>query len=257
MQDSPAADRHDLALDEVRELVVDVEGWLSDDQVAALHRGAAGVPAGGAIVEIGSFRGRSAIVLAASSAADVAVVAIDPHAGNDRGPQEIDGYEAEAADDNVTFEANLTAAGVRSRVRHVRKFSDDAHADVDGDIDLLYIDGAHRFAPARSDIASWGARVRPGGSMYIHDTFSSVGVTLAVLVELTFSRRWHYLGRDRSLVGYRRSTGAADRPGWTNAARQVASLGWFARNLAIKVLIVAKLGRLTRFLGHREPTWPY
>ena len=47
--------------------------------------------AGEQIVEIGSFRGRSTIVLASGAPDGVAVVAIDPHAGNDRGPQEIDG----------------------------------------------------------------------------------------------------------------------------------------------------------------------
>jgi hypothetical protein len=42
-----------------------------------------------------------------------------------------------------------------------------------------------------------------------------------------------------------------------NAARQAAELPWFLRNVVIKVLIVAKLGRLTRYLGHRQATWPY
>lgn len=250
-------DLADVPLPEVRRLVEGVEGWLSNDQVGALYSAAHDVDPKGTIVEIGSFRGRSAIVLAAASGPDVEVVAIDPHAGNDRGPQEIAGFEDEAADDNAVFEANLTAAGVGCRVRHVRKFSDDALGDVDGDIDLLFIDGAHRFAPARADIATWGRRVRPGGSMYIHDTFSSVGVTLAVLRTLTFDRRWHYLGRDGSLAGYRRSVSADDTAGWGGSFRQLAALGWFARNVLIKVLIVAKLGPLTRLLGHRQPTWPY
>ena len=31
----------------------------------------------------------------------------------------------------------------------------------------------------------------------------------------------------------------------------------FARNMLIKVLLVARLGRLTRLLGHRSDDWPY
>ena len=42
-----------------------------------------------------------------------------------------------------------------------------------------------------------------------------------------------------------------------NAARQVAQLPWFARNVVIKALIVAKLGRLTRAFGHDPATWPH
>ena len=44
----------------------------------------------GRIVEIGSFRGRSMIVLASAAAPGVELVAIDPHGGSDRGPQEIE-----------------------------------------------------------------------------------------------------------------------------------------------------------------------
>ena len=86
-------------------------------------------------------------MLAAAAPAGVEVVAIDPHAGNDRGPREIDGYAAEAATDRDVFAANLARAGVADRVRHVAEFSDAAHADVDDPIDVLYIDGAHRYAP--------------------------------------------------------------------------------------------------------------
>ena len=73
------------------------------------------------IVEIGSFRGRSTIVLASAAPEGVEVVAIDPHAGNDRGPQEIDGFAGEAGEDHRRFLANLAAAGVAERVRHVRR----------------------------------------------------------------------------------------------------------------------------------------
>ncbi len=54
---------------------------------------------------------------------------------------------------------------------HVRP-SNEAHGEVEGDIDLLYIDGAHRYAPALDDIRTWGARVKPGGG-YIHDVYPS------------------------------------------------------------------------------------
>ena len=235
------------------EAVADVDGWMSHGQAQALYDAAAACPAGGRIVEIGSFRGRSTIVLASAAADDVEVVAIDPHAGNDRGPQEIDGYEDEATEDHVVFNANLANAGVADRVRHVRAFSDAAHAMVDGPIDVLYIDGAHRYAPARQDIAGWGARVRPGGTMLIHDSFSSIGVTLAILRELLLSGEWQYVRRSRSLAVYEKRSGGRA----TNALRQVAQLPWFAKNVLLKVLLSLGLGKLLRKLGRPEPAWPY
>jgi predicted O-methyltransferase YrrM len=233
-----------------------VEGWFSPDQVARVAALAAAAPAGGRIVEIGSFRGRSTIALARSAAPDVEIVAIDPHAGNDRGPQEIEGFESEAAEDSEVFRANLERAGVAERVRHVRKFSDEAHGDIEGGIDVLHIDGAHRFKPAREDIRAWGDRVKPGGSMVIHDSFSSVGVTLAILTTLLLSNRWRYVGRSRSLAGYRAEP-VEGLTRVTNVAHQLAQLPWFVRNVAIKALIVAKLHRAAKLLGHDGGPWPY
>ena len=154
-------------------------------------------------MEIGSFRGRSTIVLALAAGPGVEVVAIDPHAGNDRGPQELEGYGAAAATDRVVFESNLRRAGVADRVRHVAAFSVDAHDAVEDPIDVLYVDGAHRYRPARADIRDWGRRVTDGGTLLIHDAFSSVGVTLAIGRELVAGRRFRYVGRSRSLAEYR------------------------------------------------------
>lgn len=226
-----------------------VQGWMSPDQAERLYRAAAGTRSGDQIVEIGSFQGRSTIVLASAAPADVPVVAIDPHAGNDRGPQEIEGFAAEAEGDHEIFNRNLAEAGVADHVRHVRAFSDAAHTQVSGDIAVLYIDGAHRYAPARNDIRDWGARVTPGGTMLIHDSFSSVGVTLAIARQLVIGTRFRYVGRSRSLTEFRADLDDTFASTAVNALKLVAQLPWFAKNLLIKVLITVKLG------GDRE--WPY
>ena len=244
--------------DEVTSVVADVEGWMTPGQARRLWTTARTVPVGGQIVEIGSFRGRSMIVLASAASDGVALTAIDPHAGNDRGPHEFEGYADEAADDHSVFNQNLENAGVRDRVRHVRKFSHDALGDVDGEIDLLYIDGAHRFGPARDDIRRWRAKVKPGGDLLIHDSFSSVGVTAAIAVELLTASDWRYLGRSQSMTHYRREPVGAGRGRIRNVARQLASLPYFVRNLIIKALILGKLGFLTQPLFRHDPTtWPH
>jgi predicted O-methyltransferase YrrM len=236
--------------------VADVQGWMTEAQAHRLWDRAQELSAPAQIVEIGSYQGRSAIVFGRAAADGVAVVAIDPHAGNDRGPQQIRGAADEGQADHEAFLANLAAAGVSDRIRHVRRPSQEAHQDVTGEIDVLYIDGAHRYVPARDDIRDWGARVADGGTLLIHDSFSSVGVTLALISLLFFGGRFRYVGRSGSMTEYRRqSLGATER--LANAGRQAAQLPWFLRNVVIKVLILAKLGRFTRFLGHSEPTWPF
>jgi predicted O-methyltransferase YrrM len=211
----------------------------------------------GPIVEIGSFRGRSTIVLRRAAAPEVEVVAIDPHGGGDRGPRQLTPDAALGEDDHEAFHANLRRAGVDDDVRHVRRMSQDALGEVEGQIALLYVDGAHRYGPARADIERWGDRVAPGGTMLVHDAYNAVGVMLAQLRLLVLSPRWRYAGRSRSLAEYRREelTGAGRL---RNAAAQLRGMPWFVRNCLIKVALVARMRPVARRLGlPDEDDWPY
>jgi predicted O-methyltransferase YrrM len=243
--------------DEAMAAIEGVEGWLSDDQAHRLWEAARRVAPPGQIVEIGSFRGRSTIVLGLAAPDGVEVVAIDPHGGGDRGPQEITPDEARGDEDNRVFRANLEGAGVSEAIRHVRRMSDEASGEVEGSIAMLYVDGAHRYSPARADIELWGASVVVGGTLLVHDAYNAVGVMLAQLRILFLSREWSYVGRSRSLAEYRRDNprgGARVR----NALRQASGLPYFVRNSLIKVALVARLRPVARMLGQPdEDAWPY
>ena len=92
--------------------------------------------------------------------------------------------------------------------------------------------------------------------MLVHDSFSSIGVTLATLAAITFSAQWTYVGRSGSLAEYRRgrlSPGARLR----SAVAQLAQLPWFTRNVLVKVAIVTRMRPLLRLLRHDGETWPY
>jgi len=93
--------------------------------------------------------------------------------------------------------------------------------------------------------------------MLVHDAFSSVGVTVALLRSIAFSRDWRYAGRTGSLAEYERRPAPGGRD-LAAIGRQLAQLPWFARNLAIKALVVAGLRGPAHRLG-LEPgaPWPY
>jgi predicted O-methyltransferase YrrM len=221
-----------------------IDGWLTKDQARLLYERAAALAPGSRIVEIGSHHGRSTIVLA-SAAPEAELIAIDPYEEDEARPADL-----------VRFEENLERARVRERVRHVHLTSTRALAEIPGEVDLLYIDGAHDLKTARADIRGWGARVREGGTMLIHDSFSSVGVTLAELLLLFFGNRFRYLGRSRTLAEYRcERLPVAGRV--VNASRQASSLPWFVRNVLVKLALVAKVPAVARALCHRDAVFPY
>jgi Methyltransferase domain len=196
-------------------------------------------------------------VLRRAAAPEVDVVAIDPHAGGDRGPREIAPEAALGEADHEAFHANLRNAGVDAGVRHVRRMSQEALGEVEGEIALLYVDGAHRYQLARADIERWGARVAPGGTMLLHDAYNAVGVMLAQLRVLFLSSGWRYMGRTRSLAEYRREElGSGDR--LRNAGAQLRGVPWFFRNGLIKIALIARLRPAARLLGLPDGDhWPY
>jgi predicted O-methyltransferase YrrM len=233
-----------MTFDEVFASVRDIDGWLTVDQARMLYERAARLPPTSRIVEIGSHHGRSTIVLA-SAAPEAELVAIDPYEEGQPRPLDLE-----------RFESNLERAGVRGRVRHVHASSSAALDEIPGEVDLLYIDGAHDLKTAHGDICGWGARVRDGGTLLIHDSFSSVGVTLAEVMSLFFGNRFRYVGRSRTLAEYRREDlPAASRA--LNASRQAVSLPWFLRNVLVKVALVAGAPLLARVLGHSDDVFPY
>jgi predicted O-methyltransferase YrrM len=247
---------------EIAAFVDALEGWMTPAQGARLFAAARTCPSPGQIVEIGSFRGKSTVVLATAAATGVKIIAIDPHAGNDRGPEEWDGFADQASEDHDRFLHNLAAGGVADRVHHLRAFSDAAHPQVTGPVDVLYVDGAHRYGPARADLRDWGARVSPGGTMLIHDSFSSVGVTMAILRELLIGSRWRYIARSGSLTEYRADLPDALSARLRNAGRQLSQMPYFGKNLLIKLALSTSvgsrlLGRICTAAGRPIPPWPY
>jgi predicted O-methyltransferase YrrM len=244
------------ALAEALAAVEDVPGWLTPAQARRLWELAGSVLPGGTVVEIGSYRGRSAILLARAAPPGATIVAVDPHAGNDRGPQQFVGTPEQGEADFLAFHRNLERAGVAGRIRHVRERSHDAHGAVSGEIDLLYVDGSHRYREARDDLSGWGRRVATGGTVAIHDSFSSIGVTLALLRLFVLGREFRYVGRTGTLSEYERRP-LSGRERLANSLRQVAELPWFVRNVLVKLALVARLQTVARALGHRSGEWPY
>jgi predicted O-methyltransferase YrrM len=147
-------------------LVLSTEGMLAPEEAQELATLAAGVPQTEAIVEVGSFRGRSTVALALGSlnGHNAPVFAIEPHEPF-RGP--LGGHFGPA--DRRMFFSNLLAAGVVEQVRLVNLTSEVVAAGWRQPLGLLWIDGDHNYAAVRRDVDCWEPHLVPFGVIAFHD----------------------------------------------------------------------------------------
>ena len=219
-----------------------IEGWLTRDQAAVLFEAARSLPPGSTVVEIGSHQGRSTVVLASGLTAGGRVMAVDPFDAD---------WRYGAPDTHTRLLEHLTAAGVVGKVDDVAATSRAARASNEGVVGLVYVDGRHDYRTVRDDL-TWAARVPAGGVVLVHDAFSSIGVTLALLRTLPVARRLAYTGRTGSLARFE-----ARRPRGGERWRALRELPWWGRNVVVKVLLRLRLRRVARLLGHELAADPF
>jgi predicted O-methyltransferase YrrM len=219
-----------------------IPGWLTRDQARALYAAAGAVPPGGRIVEVGSHHGRSAVVLASGLPSGARLVAVDPFPNDWR-------YGAVGTEQR--FRDNMQRLGVADAVNLLVATSRDVRRTWRGRLDLVYIDGKHDYWTVRDDLR-WARLVEPGGWVLVHDAFSSLGVTTALLRELLGSRSIRYVDRIGSLARIQVSP-----PSVRDRLRPLTELPWWLRNLVVKVALRLRLRPVARVLGHHDEADPY
>ncbi len=171
--------------------VAQVIGAITPAEGKFLYQMGADGPAGGVIVEIGSFQGKSTIFLASGSKRKrrEKVYAIDPHRGSKVIGKKFSGPTYK------TFLENLKKTQVRDWVVAIKKFSFEASSSWRRPIRLLFIDGNHTYAAVRRDILEWEPWVVPGGIIALHDALNPAeGVSRAIVKHLLNTKKLGRLG---------------------------------------------------------------
>lgn len=157
-------------------------GFLKPKEGFALTLLAMYGPDNGAIVEIGSFKGRSTCFLAlgAKLVGREKVTAIDHFLGSAE-HQKGQSFEDEAivADGSTlpTFRRNLAAADLSGQVDVMEMSSAAAAAAWRGPIRLLFIDGDHGYDETKRDFELFTPHVAPEEIVCLHDVGTWPGVT--------------------------------------------------------------------------------
>lgn len=148
-------------------------GW---PERVALYLGACRVPAGGCVVEIGSWVGVGTCYLAAGlrAAGGGRVYAVDTFKGTTLDPKSQPAWAASVAKMGGStlplLRAHVRRFGLEGLVTPIESPSAAAAAGYDGPpIDLLYVDGDHVYEAVRADFEAWWPKVRPGGLVMFHD----------------------------------------------------------------------------------------
>jgi predicted O-methyltransferase YrrM len=181
-----------LSWQDVSKLVETTEGFLSLEEGEFLFRSAAACRGQGAIVEIGSWKGRSTICLASGAPPDCIVYAVDPHSGSSEHQQQMG--KVNTLDE---FKANIKKAGIESRVVPVVKTSEQAAGEWSGPVEFLFIDGAHEYDLVKQDFELWSPHLVEGGLIAFHDSVDWSGPKRLVKEEIFLSSQF----ADAGVVG--------------------------------------------------------
>ena len=139
---------------------------------------AAALP-GLALLEVGSYCGRSTVWLGgAARDADTVVFAVDHHRGSEENQAGWEHHDESVVDARTGkmdtlpfFRATIHDAGLEDVVVAVVGRSPAVAAAWQTPVAFLFIDGGHGVEPARLDYEGWTPHVASGGTLAIHDVF--------------------------------------------------------------------------------------
>src|SRR5882757_1237243 len=156
------------------------KGFMPLDEGLALHAAAKEAAALGLpLVEVGTYCGRSTILLAdAAAGAGTVVVTVDHHRGSE---EQQPGWEyhdpslvdpvTERMDTLPEFRRTLYGAGLEEYVIAVVGRSPRVAALWRQPLGLVFVDGGHTDEHACADYEGWAPLLAEGGLLVIHDVF--------------------------------------------------------------------------------------
>ncbi|GAY16041.1 class I SAM-dependent methyltransferase [Mycobacterium sp. shizuoka-1] len=160
-------------------LAEQVVGFMPADEGRALYDAAIRYLDGGVAVEIGTYCGKSTVMLGAAAAATGSVLyTVDHHHGSEEHQAGWEFHDTSMVDpvsgrfDTLpTFRRTLDAADLEDTIVAVVGKSPVVARGWRTPLRLLFIDGGHSETAAQQDFDGWAKWVEPGGALVIHDVF--------------------------------------------------------------------------------------
>jgi predicted O-methyltransferase YrrM len=184
-----------------------VKGWLDDVEAELLFAAAVEATRGERIrtfVEIGSYQGRSTVVLGGVLRAlspQSMLYAVDPHEGTVGAADKRLNHGVPTFD---AFIANITHAGVAEVVKPIRSLSYETAWDQP--IDLLFVDGLHDRENVERDFRHFEPYLLPDAVVLFHD-YAGYYPGVVAFVDALVAEGWEMVDRAASMAMLRRPAG--------------------------------------------------
>ena len=161
------------------ELAGRITGFMPADEGRALHEAALRYLDHGVAVEIGTYCGKSTVLLGAAALSTGSVLyTIDHHHGSEEHQPGWEYHDASLVDEVTgrfdtlpSLRRTLDDAGLDDNVVAVVGKSAVVARGWRTPLQLLFIDGGHSEAAAHQDFDGWAPWVTFGGALVIHDVF--------------------------------------------------------------------------------------
>ena len=180
-----------------------IDGWLTENEAIALYDLACRLtPTHPVIVEIGSWLGKSSVILAKGlqGKTNPILYCIDPFdAAGDAGYAIL--VEARGLQLKEQFIENVKRNNVYDHIRILHGYSYDFAAGFSDEIDFLFIDGNHAYDSVMRDYTDWTPHLKTGGIIALHDVGDNFpGPTSVVKEKVVDNPAWSEVRRVDSLV---------------------------------------------------------
>jgi MMP 1-O-methyltransferase len=170
---------HTGSTERLFELSEQVTGFMPADEGRTLYDIAVRYLDGSVGVEIGTYCGKSTLLLGAAAQQTASVIyTIDHHHGSEEHQPGWEYHDTSLVDEVTglfdtlpTFRRTLDAAGLDDHVVAVVGKSPVVARGWRAPLQLLFIDGGHSETAANQDFEGWAKWVSVGGALVIHDVF--------------------------------------------------------------------------------------
>lgn len=152
-----------------------VAGWFADTDKQVYDLAVDRFADGDIFVEVGSFKGRSASVMAVNiinSKKDIKFYCVDTWQGSIEHQKGQDFEDIDVVDGTLLDVFKYNIRSVKNYINIIQKESVEAVKEFqDQSLSFVFIDASHDYENVKQDINSWYPKIKKGGILAGHDWF--------------------------------------------------------------------------------------